>query len=205
MGRRLSDRGLLAGTQGNISVRLDSERIVVTPGGVSKGRLSPRDMITVNLTTGAKLQGPGRASSELPMHLFVYRNRPDILACVHAHPPYATAFAVAGVQLAEDFLPEVVLSVGRVPLTDYAPPGTQAVPQALAPFIADCNAFLLRNHGLLTIGRTLEEAYNRHETVEHCARIAHLSSQIGDPHGIPADDYERLSKIRREGEKTQDN
>ena len=161
-GRHLSDRGLLAGTQGNISIRLDSERILITPAGVNKARLSPGDMITVNLMTGTALQGPGRVSSELPMHLFVYKNRPEIHACVHAHPPCATAFAVAGIELAEDLLPEVVVSVGRIPLTEYAPPGTEAVPQALAPFIDDCHAFLLRNHGLLTIGRTLEEAYNRH-------------------------------------------
>jgi L-fuculose-phosphate aldolase len=130
------------------------------------------------------------------MHLFAYQRRPDCRACVHSHPPYSTAFAVAGIPLAEDILPEVVVFVGGIPLAEYAPPGTPAVPESLEPFIAEHNAFLLRNHGLLTIGRSMEEALHRHETVEHFARIVHLARQLGNVSRIPAADFARLQQLR---------
>ena len=203
IGRRLSDRGLVAGTDGNISVRLDSDRVLITPSGLPKGRLSPDDMVIIDVN-GKKLQGRLEASSEMLMHLFVYKNRPEVTACVHAHPPYTTAFAVAGIDLADDILPEVVVFVGTIPLTDYAPPGTEAVPRVLEPHIEKQNAFVLRNHGLLTIGRTLDEAYHRHETVEHYARIVHLARQLGNLNHLPSEDYERLERIRRKLDETWD-
>jgi L-fuculose-phosphate aldolase len=132
------------------------------------------------------------------MHLFVYDSRPDINACVHTHAPYSTAFAVAGITLNEDILPEVVLFVGAIPLTEYAPPGTKAVPDSLAPYVAESNAFLLRNHGLLTIGNSVEEAFCRHEVVEHFARIMHLAHQLGGPKKLPPDDLKRLRLMRQE-------
>lgn len=196
IGKRLYQRDMLAGTDGNISVRLDDDRIMVTASGVAKGRMTPEDTVVVDIN-GKKLQGNKTASSELLMHLYVYQNRPDIKACVHSHPPHATSFAVAGVELAIDILPEVVLFIGKIPLTDYAPPGTDAVPKSLEPFIEENNAFLLRNHGLLTIGQSLEEAYNRHETVEHYARITHLARQLGNINAIPSDDFKRLEKMRQ--------
>lgn len=196
IGRLLYERGFLAGTDGNISVRLDDDRIMITPSGLAKGRLSAEDMVIVDIN-GKHLQGRYQASSETAMHLFVYRHRPNIKACIHCHPPYATAFAVAGVSLADDILPEVVLFIGGIPLTDYAPPGTDAVPKSLEPFIENNNAFLLRNHGLLTIGRSLEEAFHRHETAEHYARIVHLARQLGNVDAIPSEDFQRLEKMRR--------
>lgn len=201
IGQRLYDRGMIAGTEGNISVRLDDDRIMVTPSGLAKGRLSPDDMVIVD-SNGKHLQGRSKASSELLMHLFVYKNRPEIAACVHSHPPYATAFAVAGIPLAEDILPEVVLFVGNIPLIYYAPPGTDAVPKSLEPHIETSNAFLLRNHGLLTIGRTLEEAFNRHETVEHYAHIVLLARRLGSVEAIPPEDFKRLEKMRRKLDET---
>jgi L-fuculose-phosphate aldolase len=195
-GRRLSDRGLVAGTDGNISVRLDGDRLLITPSGLAKGRLSPDDIVIIDIN-GKKLQGRLEASSEMLMHLFVYKSRPEIKACVHSHPPYTTAFAAAGIDLADDILPEVVVFVGKIPLTDYAPPGTDAVPKVLEPHIEEQNAFVLRNHGLLTIGRTLDEAYHRHETVEHYARIVHLARQLGNLNRLPSEDYERLERMRR--------
>ncbi len=201
IGQLLYDRGLIAGTEGNISVRLDENRIVVTPSGIPKGRLSPQQMVIVD-NNGKHLQGKTKASSELPMHLFVYSARPEITACVHSHPPYATAFAVAGVPLEKDVLPEIVLFVGNIPLTDYAPPGTHSVPQSLEPVIETNNAFLLRNHGLLTIGRTLEEAFNRHETVEHYARIVLLARRLGSVGTIPSEDFKRLETTRRKLDET---
>lgn len=195
IGQRLAQRGMVAGTDGNISVRLDADRILITPSGVAKGYLTAEDLVLVDIS-GKKLQGKPEPSTEMRMHLFVYQNRPEIQACVHAHPPYSTSFAVAGLELPDDILPEVVLFVGKIPLTDYAPPGTDEVPRSLAPHIESTNAFLLRNHGLLTIGRSLDEAYNRMETVEQLAKITHLARQLGAVNSLPSDDFCRLEKIR---------
>lgn len=200
-GRRLYERGFLAGSDGNLSIRLPDDRVLVTPSGQPKGRLSPADLVVIDLD-GNHLEGARRASSEAAMHLFVYRERPEVRACVHSHAPCATAFAAAGEELPDNVLPEVVLFVGRIPLTSYAPPGTPAVPESLAPHIADHSAFLLRNHGLLTIGRSLEEAYNRHETVEHYARIVLLARGIGPVTPIPHEDVSRLETMRRKLEET---
>lgn len=194
-GARLYGRGLVAGTDGNLSVRLDEDRVLVTPSGVAKGFMTPDDPVIVDFT-GKLLQGGKKASSELAMHLFAYQNRADIQACVHSHAPYATSFAVAGIELADDILPEMVLFVGKVPLTDYAAPGTDELPRVLEPHIAGSNAFLLRNHGLLTLGRTLEEAYNRHETIEHFARILFQARQLGNVDAIPSEDFQRLERMR---------
>lgn len=196
IGKKLHQRGMLAGTDGNISVRLDDDRIMITPSGLAKGNLSPEEMVIVDVN-GKHLQGTRKASSELAMHLFVYRQRPEIKACVHSHAPYATAFAVAGIQLDNNILPEIVVFVGGIPLTDYAPPGTDEVPRSLAPHIEQNNAFLLRSHGLLTIGRSLDEAHHRHEAVEHFAQIAFLARQLGNIDTIPSDDFARLEKMRR--------
>lgn len=201
IGCRLDQRGFIAGADGNISVRLDSGRILITPSGLPKGRLRPEDLVEIS-PAGTLLAGSRSASSEKLMHLFVYERRPEITACVHSHPPYTTAFAVAGKPLAGDVLPEVILAVGELPLTAYAATGTDEVPQALEPFIESHNAFLLRNHGLLTIGRTLEEAYNRHETVEHYARIVFLAYQLGGINALPDDEVRRLAALRRKFEQT---
>lgn len=199
-GHLLYKQKLVSGTDGNLSVRLDDDRILVTPSGLAKGRLSAENIVTVDIN-GKKLQGSLNPSSEIAMHTFVYQNREDITACVHSHAPYATSFAVAGIELTEDILPEVVLFIGGIPLTEYAPPGTDAIPKSLEPHIEDNNAFLLRNHGLLTIGRSIEEAYNRHEIVEHYARIVHLSRQLGNVNSIPSDDFKRLEKMRQKLDK----
>ncbi len=197
-GQQLAEKQMVAGSDGNISARIDETQIVITPSGFAKGRLEIDDLVVVDMS-GRVIKGKYQPSSEMAMHLFAYQKRPDIGACIHAHPPYATAFAVAGVKLESDILPEVVVFVGDIPLTAYAPPGTEAVPKALAPFIEKNNAFLLSNHGLLTIGRSLTEAYNRHETVEQYARIIHLARQLSpDIRHIPSADYERLVVLQRQ-------
>jgi len=199
VGLRLQERGFLAGSDGNISLRMEHNRILITPAGKPKGRLDPADLIIVSLD-GQKLEGSGSPTTEMAMHLAIYRARPEINACVHTHPPYATAFAVAGIPLPDDILPEVVVFVGPVPICEYAPPGTEAVPRSLSPYIETHHAFLLRNHGLLTIGRSLEEASNRHETVEHYAQILWLARQLGDWNRIPKEDFQRLTRIRQQVE-----
>ena len=200
IGNQLYARGMIAGTDGNISVRLDDNRILITPSGLPKGRLNADDLVIID-QNGEHLQGIRQVSSEYLMHTFVYRNRPDVMACVHSHPLYVTAFAVAGIHLAVDILPEVVVSIGGMPLTDYAPPGTDAVPKSLAPHIEDNNAFVLRNHGLLTVGRSLDEAYNRQEVVEHYAQVVHLARQLGHLDRIPTEDFQRLEKMRQKLDK----
>lgn len=202
-GRRLYEQQMIAGTDGNLSVRLDDDRILVTPSGLPKGRLSPEDMVVVDIN-GKHLQGSHQASAELAMHLLVYQRRSEVNACIHAHPPHATAFAVAGIGLESDVLPEVVVTVGKIPLTDYAGPGTDEVPKSIEPHVDTCNAFLLRNHGLLTIGRSLEEAFNRHEVLEHYARIVLLARHLGNIDAIPSEDYKRLQRMRENLDKTWD-
>ncbi len=201
VGLRLQQRGFLAGSDGNLSVRLDDGRILITPSGKAKGRLDPADLIVVD-SDGHKLEGNGNPTSEMAMHLAVYRARPEINACVHTHAPNATAFAVAGIPLPDDILPEVVVFVGPIALCEYAPPGTEAVPRSLEPLIKTHCAFLLCNHGLLTIGRSLEEASNRHETVEHYAHILRLARQFGElsVNRIPRADFDRLTRIRIQSE-----
>jgi L-fuculose-phosphate aldolase len=196
VGRRLNERGMIAGSDGNISARVNTDRIVITPAGSHKGYLKARDLVTVDLY-GRKLEGVGEPSSEMLMHLFIYQRRPDVRACVHAHPVHATAFAVAGQELPRDILPEVAVFVGAIPLTEYAPPGTDAVPRSLEAFVDGHQAFLLRNHGLLTVGRSLDEALNRHETVEHFAEILILARELGKINHLSAEEYQRLSRIGR--------
>lgn len=195
VGIKLQKNRFIAGTDGNISVKLSDNEILITPSGFRKGELEPDELVIIDFE-GNILEGNYRPSSEFLMHTYIYQNRPDISACVHSHPPYATSFAVAGVELPDNILPEVVLFVGHIPLTNYAPPGTDAVPNSLSDKVKNCDAFLLRNHGLLTIGTDLGVAYNRHETVEHYAKILTLAKNHGNVNQIPDDDFKRLISLR---------
>lgn len=194
-GKILANHQMVAGSGGNLSIRLPNGRILITRSGVCKGRLTENDLIIIDLD-GNLIAGTGVPSSESRMHLFAYRVRPDVHACVHSHPPYSTAFAVAGVELPGDVLPEVVVYIGEIPLTGYAAPGTDEVPQSLQPHVHSSSAFLLANHGLLTLGATMEEALNRHETVEQYAKILWLARQLGEVSRIPQRDLSRLIEIR---------
>ncbi len=196
IGASLYRSGMLAGTDGNLSARIDKQHILVTRSGAAKGRLKTGDFVILDLT-GKVLKSKARPSTESAMHLTVYNARPDVRACVHTHAPFSTSFAVAGIKLERNVLPEVTIFVGDIPLIDYAPPGIGAISKAIKPFIADNNALILRNHGLLTFGRTIEEAFHRHETVEHYARIMFLSIRLGNVNTIPDDDLIRLDELRR--------
>lgn len=195
VGRQLAAKGLISGADGNISVRLEDGRILVTPSGARKGELTTEAIVLTD-AEGLNYEGENRPSSEILMHLAVYKNRKDINACVHSHAPFSTALAVAGIEPDEDILPEVVLSVGRIALTAYAQPGTDEVPISLEPFLAERNAFLLKNHGLLTIGSSLKEAFNRHEVVEHFAQIFYYGKQLGNIDHIPPEQFAALQSIR---------
>lgn len=196
-GRRLEQKGFVAGSDGNISARIGPGQILMTPSGMEKGRLSEADLVVVD-ENGQKLEGCSRPSSEIGMHLAVYRARPEIGAVVHSHAPYATSFAVAGVELPDNILPETVYFVGKVPLVPFAPPGTEAVGVGLGPYLAESFAFILANHGLLTIGKDLQQAYNIHETVEHTAKVIWLAKALGGANPLPVDELERLNRMRRE-------
>jgi L-fuculose-phosphate aldolase len=182
VGRRMYAAGLVAGADGNASVRVGEDRILVTPAGVAKGRLSPEDLVLVDLE--GRAVGPGRPSSELGMHLAVYRRRPGVSAAVHAHPPWTIAASLQE-RLRFDFAPEAVVALGRVARCAYARPGTPAVAESLEPYLEDHDSFVLARHGSLTVGRDLEEAYLRLEALEHNSKIALLALLGGDLPPLP--------------------
>jgi L-fuculose-phosphate aldolase len=189
--QRLYERGLVAGPDGNVSVRLGDGSILVTPSGCSKVDVAARDLVRVD-SAGAVLDGERRPSSELRMHLRLYARRPDINAVVHAHPPTATAFAVAGESFVAPVLPEVILQMGEVPLVRYATPGTDALADEFEPYLADHDAFLMANHGATTIGATLESAHQRMESLEHAARILFAARLLGRVTELNASDVRAL-------------
>lgn len=171
VGRLLYDRGYVVSNDGNISVRAGENRVLITPSGVSKGRMEP-DMLVLTDLDGNVISGDRYPSSESKMHYMVYRNRPDINAVVHAHPPVSTAFAVCRRPLKERYLAEMVVGLGgEVPVTEYALLSTDAVPRSIEPYVTDHNAVLLANHGVLAYGENLWAAFDRLEMVEHTASI----------------------------------
>ena len=176
--RRLWERGLVSGQDGNVSVRLPNDRILVTPAGFSKVDVGPGDLVVLALD-GTHVSGSHAASSEIAVHLRAYQRRGDIGAVVHAHPPVATGLAVAGETLPGNVLPEVTVLLGAVPLVPYATPGTTELADQFEPHWANHQAFLMANHGALTLGPTLRVAHQRMETVEHAARIIAAARAFG--------------------------
>lgn len=195
VGRRLWHRGYVASNDGNISVRLDAGRLITTPKGVSKGFMTP-DMMVVTDLDGRKLAGEREPSSELKMHLQVYRDRPDARAVVHAHPPTATGFAVAGIPLDRAVLAEVVTTLGSIPIAEYATPSTDELPAACAKYLKAHDGLLLANHGALAIGPDLFTAYYRMETIEHFAKISLVARLLGREHLLSREEVERLQRLR---------
>ena len=171
-------RGLISGRDGNVSARLDDGTILVTPAGMPKRDCAAGDLVIVD-GIGQHVSGDQRASSELNVHLIIYRRRPDVSAVIHAHPPIATGFALAGETLPHDALPEIVLGIGAVPLIHYETPGTPALADAMEPHLAGHDAFLLANHGAVTVGHSLGVAYERMESLEHTARIVLTARLLG--------------------------
>jgi L-fuculose-phosphate aldolase len=195
VGRRLWERGYVASNDGNISVRLDAGRLITTPAGVSKGFMTP-DMMVVTDFAGKKLAGDRKASSELKMHLQVYRDRPDANAVVHAHPPTATGFAVAGIPLDRAVLAEVVTTLGSIPIAEYATPSTDELPAACSKYLKAHDGLLLANHGALAIGPDLFTAYYRMETIEHFAKISLITRTLGREHLLSREEVNRLQGLR---------
>lgn len=208
VGKLLYDRGYVAANDGNLSMKTAPDRLLVTPSGVSKGRLTP-DMLLVTDLEGNMLEGNRHPSSETKMHLAVYRGRPDVGAVVHAHPPVSTAFAVCRRGMETPYLSELVTGLGAVPCTpSFAMLSTDQVPRSVEPYLADHCAVLLANHGALTWGEDLWEAFDRMETVEHTAKILLNARLLGDPVALTQEEtaelrsmqgmYRQLRQVREE-------
>jgi len=195
VGRRMYTKGFVASNDGNISARLSDRAILVTPTSVSKGFMSVTDILTVDYD-GKVLQGTKKPTSELKMHLEVYRQRADVMAVVHAHPPIATAFAVAGKICDKVSLPEVVFSLGFVSLAEYGTPTTEELPRSVARHIGRSDAILLANHGALTVGGDLFDAYYKMETLEHFATITMYARLLGGEKALECSEVEHLLRIR---------
>src|SRR3954463_10852188 len=188
-------RGYTASNDGNISVRLDAGRLLMTPASVCKGFMSPQMMCITDLT-GRKLEGDRNPSSEMQMHLEVYRQRPDVVAVVHAHPPIATGFAVAGIALDRAGLAEVITTLGGLPISDYAPPSPGELPEAVRRYIKAHDGMLLANHGALTVGSDLFSAFYKMETIEHFATISFVARMLGGERLLSRQEVERLQGLR---------
>lgn len=192
--RLMHQRGLLAARDGNVSVRIGARRLLVTPTGARKGFMAPGDMVLTDLDGNPVRGETGRPSSEVAMHVVVYRNRPDVNAVVHAHPPYAVAHTIAGISLAEPLMPEVFCELGEVKTVPYTTPGTVEVPSALAEPIRSHDVLMLEAHGSLCVGPTLHRAYDRLEILEHAARISSIARALA-PNGVSGLTPEQLASL----------
>ena len=201
LGKLMHASGFVAGMDGNLSARLDANRIMVTPTAMSKGAMRTTDLVIVDLH-GRKLQGRRNVSSEIGMHLLIYQLRPDVRAVVHAHPPTATGFAASGIALTEPLVCELVVGLGCVPLARYGTPGTRELTDALEPLISDYDAILMANHGVVTYADDLQHAYMKMETVEHFAKVALVAHLLGHEQPLGEDDVEKLLAARKHYEGT---
>ena len=194
-GALLHTCGFIAATDGNLSVRLDDNRVLVTPTGMSKGMMKASDLVIVDME-GRKLKGRREVTSEIGMHLLVYRMRPDVNAVVHAHPRTATGFAAAGIALNQPLVCEVVIGLGQIPLAPYGTPGTPELAETLKPLIPDFDAILMANHGVVTYGTDLQSAYMKMETVEHFAQITLVTHMLGKQQPLDVPHLEKLLAVR---------
>jgi L-fuculose-phosphate aldolase len=201
-GRICYERHLMASNDGNISVRVNNEQVLITPSGICKGRMEVEDLLTVDLNGKVLQADPGRKSepsSETPMHLEAYKQRPDVRAVIHAHPVFATVLTVAGMELPSDVLPEVMLTLGKIPTSQYATPSSHEDAEAIRELIKDHDAILLRQHGSLTVGKDLEEALINLERLEHVAEVAWRAQLLGEMKRIPLEALVRMLIMQEMG------
>jgi L-fuculose-phosphate aldolase len=194
VGHLMYERSYVVSSDGNVSVRLDDDRVVATPTQTCKGRMD-EEMLAVTDLEGKALNDR-RASSELAMHLLIYREREDVRAVCHAHPPHGSAFAVAGLAIDQPILSEVILTLGCVPLAEYGTPSTDELTEAMRPLVKNHNALLMANHGAVAYGADVWQAFDRLETLEHTARIAILARVLGGARNLPPDSIEKLIEVR---------
>lgn len=199
IGKRIYNQGMVAANDGNISVKLNDNEFLCTPTGVSKGFMTPEYICKVDANGNVIQANPGfKPSSEIKMHMRVYKQRPDVNSVVHAHPVYATSFAIAGIPLTQPIMPEAVIALGCVPIADYGTPSTEEIPDAVEKHLQYFDAVLLENHGALTYSDSLINAYHKMESVEFYAKLLYLSRQLGGPKELNPQQVERLYEIRRQ-------
>jgi L-fuculose-phosphate aldolase len=197
-GKRLADRFFVASNDGNISARLDDGTFLITPTSVNKGDMVSEDLLKVD-ADGRVLAGTRRPTSEMKMHLAVYRARPDVSGIVHAHPPAATGFAVCRIRLDQDVvLPEVVFGLGRIGTADYGTPTTEEIPRAVEKEIGGCDALLLSNHGALTVAADVMQAFYRMEVLEMYARVRLVTKILGEAKPLSEAQVTELFKVREQ-------
>lgn len=197
IGRRVWQQGWVAANDGNFTVKIDEHTFLATPTGTSKGFLTPDMILLVNDKLEKLEENKLNPSSELPMHIRCYRERSDIGAVVHAHPPVATSFAIAHIPLDDFTMPEAILTLGAVPIAPYGCPSTEEIPEAVAPFLPEHDAILLENHGALTVGKDLMTAYYRMETLEHFAKLSLNSRLLGGAVELPKERIDELMDLRK--------
>ncbi|WHY80029.1 class II aldolase/adducin family protein [Neobacillus sp. WH10] len=195
IGRRIYDKGFVAANDGNISIRINENEFLITPTGVSKGTLTPEMIIKVD-GQGNVLDGDYRPTSEMKMHLLVYQERPDIQAVVHVHPPYATAFAIAGIPLDQAIMPESVVYLGTIPIAEYGTPSTAEIPNAIRKYVHEHQGVLLENHGALTWGKDLEHAYFLMESLEFTAKINWITKQLNGDRELSKKHVQTLVELK---------
>ncbi|MEE0898969.1 MAG: class II aldolase/adducin family protein [Acutalibacteraceae bacterium] len=199
IGKRIYDKGMVASNDGNISVKLNDNEFLCTPTGVSKGFMTPEYICKVDADGKVLEANPGfKPSSEIKMHMRVYKERPDVNAVVHAHPMYATGFAIAGIPLTQPIMPEAVISLGAVPIAEYGTPSTEEIPDAISKYLQSYDAVLLENHGALSFSDSLLNAYHKMESVEFYAKLLYISKQLGGPKELSESQVQRLYEIRRQ-------
>lgn len=199
IGKRIYDRGMVAANDGNISVKISDNEFLCTPTGVSKGFMTPEYICKVD-AEGNVIQANGsfKPSSEIKMHMRVYKERPDVKSVVHAHPIYATSFAIAGIPLTQPIMPEAVIALGCVPIAEYGTPSTNEIPDAVEKYLQYFDAVLLANHGALSYSDSLLAAYHKMESLEFYAELLFKSKQLGGPKELSEAQVERLYEIRRQ-------
>lgn len=195
IGKRIYEKGFVASNDGNISVRIDENKFLVTPTGVSKGFMKPEMLIIVD-GDGNLIEGDLKPTSEIKMHLQVYKERPSIQSVVHVHPPFATAFAIAGIPLNHATMPESIVTLGTIPIAEYGTPSTDEIALAISPYIMNHNGVLLENHGALTWGENLDEAYFLMESLEFCAKVNWIARQMNGDRELSIDNVDRLLDLK---------
>ena len=199
IGKRIYDRGMVAANDGNISVKISDNEFLCTPTGVSKGFMTPDYICKVDAEGNVIQANKGfKPSSEIKMHMRVYKERPDVKSVVHAHPMYGTAFAIAGIPLTQPIMPEAVIALGCVPIAEYGTPSTVEIPDAISKYLQHFDALLLENHGALAYSDSLLAAYHKMESLEFYAQLLFLSKQLGGPKELNNSQVERLYEIRNQ-------
>ena len=196
-GKKVYEKGLVAATDGNISMRMMTDRVMITPSGVALSDLDVNDLVYVDLD-GQVLQGRHKPSSELPMHLEIYRQRPEINAVLHAHPPTTVAFTIAGETFTQPLLPELVVLFGEIPIASYATPATEESANSIRDLIPNYDVIVLDHHGAVTMGKSLEDAFAKMEKLEHSAKTLLAAKQIGRINPLNPSEVRKLEKMRKE-------